>query len=491
LVCSHSYGKIAPLTPPDFNDPANLDLYFQIRSFKNDLSTGELLLERRSRTEQLKIHTIAQSFDLEYEYSVGTRVVRISRTVSHEAQIFAPEATIDNIHENLPHWEHLHGSFGQDFSDFSNFDSGIASRGADGETPEAHAIPNNQDSLADMALPPFDLSQSMNFLSQPVPSMLAASTQSNLAQEIDELLSNAHSVRQEQQEPLFEDPAINSAIIDEFEHPSEKKKSQRVPSPSSPYQWGDIRRPAAAGRSGSAHSDASGISGVSGRSGRTGPLSDLARAGMKAVKKVGACWRCVFLRKKVGKHSLMHGFSATLANKKKCDPEDPCLICPKGGKSSWEALGCHRGDFKTRMLPIRICPVESSDPVQVIAEDNSYWLDNQVRVSWVENDDRVEVTDDETLHKEEVRRLFLEEIKDKWELLCKPPDQAVLQSLQSYTMDVVWELLETPSSLSLLSEEGTFDSLLRILPTAAVYQANVENVRRHQKRYDSLLTLQT
>jgi DNA-directed RNA polymerase subunit RPC12/RpoP len=36
---------------------------------------------------------------------------------------------------------------------------------------------------------------------------------------------------------------------------------------------------------------------TSAASGRRGPLNDWARAGMNAVKKVGACWRCKFLRK--------------------------------------------------------------------------------------------------------------------------------------------------------------------------------------------------
>lgn len=40
-------------------------------------------------------------------------------------------------------------------------------------------------------------------------------------------------------------------------------------------------------------------SAASGGSGRRGPLSGLARAGMNAVKQVGACWRCKFLRKTV------------------------------------------------------------------------------------------------------------------------------------------------------------------------------------------------
>lgn len=50
--------------------------------------------------------------------------------------------------------------------------------------------------------------------------------------------------------------------------------------------------------SNSVHSE-SGTSVASGASGRRGPLTELARAGMNAVKKVGACWRCKFLRKTV------------------------------------------------------------------------------------------------------------------------------------------------------------------------------------------------
>jgi hypothetical protein len=34
--------------------------------------------------------------------------------------------------------------------------------------------------------------------------------------------------------------------------------------------------------------------------GRRGPLGEAARADLRAVKKVGACWRCKVLRKKVG-----------------------------------------------------------------------------------------------------------------------------------------------------------------------------------------------
>lgn len=40
-------------------------------------------------------------------------------------------------------------------------------------------------------------------------------------------------------------------------------------------------------------------SGASAASGRRGPLDSFAKAAMSAVKRVGACWRCKFLRKSV------------------------------------------------------------------------------------------------------------------------------------------------------------------------------------------------
>jgi hypothetical protein len=53
----------------------------------------------------------------------------------------------------------------------------------------------------------------------------------------------------------------------------------------------------------SIYSTKSQVSATSASSGRLGPLSSLTRAGMNAVIKVGACWRCRFLRKPVGAYS--------------------------------------------------------------------------------------------------------------------------------------------------------------------------------------------
>ncbi|KAH8668091.1 hypothetical protein BGZ60DRAFT_528428 [Tricladium varicosporioides] len=77
---------------------------------------------------------------------------------------------------------------------------------------------------------------------------------------------------------------------------------------------------------------------ASGVSGRQGPLDSVAIAAMNAVKRIGACWRCKFLRKS-------------------CSPETPCDLCPKGnGRSNWDIVGCKRGDLKTKMPPITLCP---------------------------------------------------------------------------------------------------------------------------------------
>ena len=52
-------------------------------------------------------------------------------------------------------------------------------------------------------------------------------------------------------------------------------------------------------RSAYSGSQASIVSGASAASGRRGPLDSFAKAAMNAVKRVGACWRCKFLRKSV------------------------------------------------------------------------------------------------------------------------------------------------------------------------------------------------
>lgn len=60
--------------------------------------------------------------------------------------------------------------------------------------------------------------------------------------------------------------------------------------------------------SNSTHSAASRSSVGSAASGRRAPLSDIARAGYNIMRKLGACWRCKFLRKTVSAASLSDPF---------------------------------------------------------------------------------------------------------------------------------------------------------------------------------------
>ncbi|RFU29939.1 hypothetical protein B7463_g6384, partial [Scytalidium lignicola] len=72
--------------------------------------------------------------------------------------------------------------------------------------------------------------------------------------------------------------------------------------------------------------------------GRRGPLDKMSCAGMKALKIIGACWRCKILRKK-------------------CNPEHPCKACPKAeSKSLWHGVGCRRGGLSSEIDPVVLCP---------------------------------------------------------------------------------------------------------------------------------------
>lgn len=278
------------------------------------MSTQELLLKNRPRPERLKIHTIADSFSLEYEYSTSTRVVRISRGEPPGPQMFVPEATVDSFGELIPDWDPPHESYGQEFIGVSDFEHFMSSRGAGEDFLEERAVMNSQGILEDFALPRSDLDQITKIVPQPENLISANSTLGNLAQVIEELLPTTLNARKEQRGALFHDEGNLSSMPLSWEPPERTVKPPPLSTPPytttnplTPSQTEKLRKiampqylPADFGRSESAHSDASDMTGVSARSGRTGPLSDLGRAGMKAVKKARACWRCMVLRKKVG-----------------------------------------------------------------------------------------------------------------------------------------------------------------------------------------------
>ena len=89
-----------------------------------------------------------------------------------------------------------------------------------------------------------------------------------------------------------------------FRTPLSKRPSSHGPATSG-YQDSVFVFDSRSARSSSQNSVASITSVGSAASGRRGPLSEMAKAGMKAVRKLGACWKCKFLRKTVSKQTAL------------------------------------------------------------------------------------------------------------------------------------------------------------------------------------------
>ncbi|KAH6714224.1 hypothetical protein BKA61DRAFT_607420 [Leptodontidium sp. MPI-SDFR-AT-0119] len=230
----------------------------------------------------------------------------------------------------------------------------------------------------------------------------------------------------------------------------------------------------------STYSTRSQVSATSTSSGRLGPLSSLARSGMNAVIKVGACWRCRFLRKP-------------------CDPISPCGLCPKGNKSGWEVVGCKRGSFKAAMLPITLCPkattVVTGSPAQLPDSSTSHETSSQPDVAantfFRDTMNRREMAlarlvqateysaeDDPILHDMEIRPLLRECLPGN----CTPikqPGLAALNPLNECILAIAWELFDYPFSCFDITETGDLGGLVRLLPSVARYQA------KHQSELNS------
>lgn len=63
------------------NNPINLNLYSQLLLFKSDLVKQDLLLIGQANSAQRTLQALAHSLDLEYEYDLSTKIIRISRAV--------------------------------------------------------------------------------------------------------------------------------------------------------------------------------------------------------------------------------------------------------------------------------------------------------------------------------------------------------------------------------------------------------------------------
>ncbi|KAI1413169.1 hypothetical protein F5Y13DRAFT_198908 [Hypoxylon sp. FL1857] len=90
----------------------------------------------------------------------------------------------------------------------------------------------------------------------------------------------------------------------------------------------------------------------------------------RALKEVGACWRCKILRKK-------------------CDPHQPCKACPRSGThtSRWQTIGCKRGTLLDHTPYVSLCPKASA--LGLAAVNNAF--DAAQQVSRTSGVDKVEL----------------------------------------------------------------------------------------------------
>ena len=78
-------------SPIDLNDATTLEFYNQLLLFKNNIFEEEVLFRSPDKLSQRTLQALAHKLDLEYEYSVATRTLRISRSIAEDMMNSVPE----------------------------------------------------------------------------------------------------------------------------------------------------------------------------------------------------------------------------------------------------------------------------------------------------------------------------------------------------------------------------------------------------------------
>ncbi|TGO28532.1 hypothetical protein BPAE_0026g00220 [Botrytis paeoniae] len=210
---------------------------------------------------------------------------------------------------------------------------------------------------------------------------------------------------------------------------------------------------------------------------RLGPLDSATRAKANAVKAIGACWRCRFLRKP-------------------CDAQTCCSQCKGKQGGPWHSIGCKRGDIKNKMLPVSLCPkrtMQASSPSE-LSEIYKPWLSaNRCRLEIserLERDLRPEImsASDPTKIGQFLqnlatgRPLAIDLQRNRWSLLerFKETAPAVLGPLDDCILTILWGLLHCESAEKAVHpwitlHNGTLEDFMLLLNSAAIYQASFES----------------
>ncbi|KAE8445419.1 hypothetical protein EG329_013432 [Mollisiaceae sp. DMI_Dod_QoI] len=309
---------------PDMNDPFVLDLYTQLVKLQNDIVQWQLLFDSPDHSLQDLLHLLARKVGLEFEYSLSLRQVRISRisvsvedaleTVQRHRQ--APELFCNDLGLNSIEAPGLDPTFVLDDINFLMPDI----------FAEDLSFPAEQDT-------PFDRPSWTQYSTSP--SLLSGSIGGSL-----QLRSPEHHDDSTGIDPslIVNDNNFSStgaAIPENLAHTDQPRTPMPIPS----VEHGDsIHQPiASGGRQNQTSQEATKsyifVSDIDTKS----RIRAVDKAAAKAVKAIGACWKCKVLRKK-------------------CDTNTPCQECQRGEKGSiWQDIGCRRGSIGSQFPTPYLC----------------------------------------------------------------------------------------------------------------------------------------
>ncbi|QSZ36578.1 hypothetical protein DSL72_006458 [Monilinia vaccinii-corymbosi] len=208
---------------------------------------------------------------------------------------------------------------------------------------------------------------------------------------------------------------------------------------------------------------------------RMGPLDSVTRAKANAVKAIGACWRCKFLRKP-------------------CDAQKCCSQCEGKQGGPWHSIGCKRGDIKNRMLLVSLCPKKTvaSSRSSTMSDMDRPWLyaNHHLLEIFQQREKDLLPSIMNTPNPTKVDT-FLQNFKTGEPLLVglqqtrlplmerlKKTTRAVLKPLDDCILAILWGLLECECALKAIHpwmslHNGTLRDFIILLNSAALYQASV------------------
>jgi hypothetical protein len=281
----------------DLNDLPTLCLYNELLLFRAD-SSLELMFMHPSQVMQKTLHSIADTLGLDYEYWKSLKQARISKPESEPestgitdiSTTLNPEVLDDtpgiSINPQFHRWSMP--------SDFSSWPYGEEILDSDFDLSRRDDMP----SLDNNQIPSSLEYEQQFFTPLPTPSSSSAAANEEFAAIFTDT-SFFSSQRTGSRAGSRAGSGIGSRAV------SRDGSVKSISSERGRKVMKSVSRSSSANRSVGFQeivfdsNPSRPASRISGSSGRRGPLDTMARAAMKAVKTLGACWRCKWLRKDV------------------------------------------------------------------------------------------------------------------------------------------------------------------------------------------------